>query len=231
MKLPRSIRTVLVIAGAVLFGWWIFQKSPAPNDKAPVAQDSISQANSAITTAPGAVVPSADAALVSTAEMSPATKAQVQVLNEILTSKNDNDPRMDRDLKVLDKETKDAFKAQYKNLAAEKRNDRGTIVFLLGRNIESKEDITFLGEVLNEPPCKSMGDCNKSEITTLDRDHEDHQTGMAVTLAYPQLVTIHSLKNYLNKNPEGPLANQAKDILAQATHSTVPEVAKAAEGN
>lgn len=230
MKLPRSIRTVLVLAGAVLFGWWIFHKSPAPTTKTATASQEAGTPGSTGTPTMDATTPVASA-LVVTAEMSPATKAQVQILNEILISKNDNDPRMDRDLKVLNKETKEAFKAQYKNIAAEKRNDRGTIVFLVGRNIDSKDDMNFLSEVLNEPPCKSISDCNKPEMGTLDRDHEDHQTGMGVTLAYPQLVTIHSLKNYLNKNPEGPLANQAKDILAQATHSTIPEVAKAAEGN
>ncbi|MFM6927842.1 MAG: hypothetical protein ACKOX6_05220 [Bdellovibrio sp.] len=234
MKLPRSLLTALVIAGALFFGWRIFQKPPANNSKEFSNQESAVPENSSpiATVATTALSdPNTAAAAAASSELSPATKAQVQVLNEILTSKNDNDPRMDRDLKVLNKETKEAFKAHYKNLAAEKRNDRGTIIFLIGRNIDSKEDLNFLGEVINEPPCKSLSDCNKAESASLNRDHEDHQTGMAVTLAYPQLVTIHTLKNYLKKTPEGPLANQAKDILAQAKHSNIPEVSKAAEDN
>lgn len=230
MKFPRSLLTVAVIAGALLFGWRIFQRPPAKTTQV-ANQESVVPEGSSTTATATSTTPSTTDATVTTPEMSPATKAQVQVLTEILTSKNDNDPRMDRDLKVLNKETKEAFRSQYKNLAAEKRNDRGTIVFLIGRNIDSKDDLNFLGEVINEPPCKSISDCNKTELGGINRDHDDHQTGMAVTLAYPQLVTIHSLKNYIKKNPEGLLANQAKDILAQAKHSTIPEISKAAEDN
>lgn len=233
MKFPRSLLTILVIAGALLFGWRIFQKTPAKTTKEILTQESVIPENSttAVAATETSATQSATDATVTAPEMSPATKAQVQVLTEILTSKNDNDPRMDRDLKTLNKETKEAFRSQYKKIAAEKRNDRGTIVFLIGRNIDSKDDLNFLGEVINEPPCKSISDCNKSELGGLNRDHDDHQTGMAVTLAYPQLVTIHSLKNYIKNNPDGVLANQAKDILAQAKHSTIPEVSKAAEDN
>ncbi|MGE5086172.1 MAG: hypothetical protein ACM3MG_07695 [Bacillota bacterium] len=232
MKLPRSIANSIVIAGAVLFGWWIFQKSPAPSVKSTSTTEAVTPEPS---TSPGAQELNAPQALsasptTTTAELGPATKAQVQILHEILASKNDNDPRMDRDLKILTTEAKQAFRQEYKTLPTERRNDRGTVVFLIGRNIDSKEDLNFLGEVLNEPPCKSISDCSRTELGGSNRDHDDHQTGMAVTLAYPQLVTIHSLKNYLKKNPDSALANQAKDLLAQAAHSTIPEVVKAAEG-
>ncbi len=65
----------------------------------------------------------------------PQAEEQVRILEDILTTRNDNDPRMDRDLMILNENAKMRFILKYKSLPAEQRNDRGTIVFLLGRNI------------------------------------------------------------------------------------------------
>jgi hypothetical protein len=175
-----------------------------------------------------AAAPSAPSATATVTSDDPQVQAQLQILSEILKSKNDNDPRMDRDLKVLSEASKAKFREAYKALPMESRNDRGTIVFLLGRNIANENDLKFFDEVLSEPACKSIQDCSKDEPGTAHRDHEEHQGGMAVALAYPQMVTLHGLKNYLEKNPNGPVAEKIQDLIAQAKHSAIPEVSKMA---
>ncbi|MDG0817995.1 hypothetical protein [Bdellovibrio svalbardensis] len=154
---------------------------------------------------------------------------QTRILQEILKAKNDNDPRMDTALLVLSENTKILFRQLYKNTQAEKRNDRGTIVFLLGRNISNAADLSFFSEVLNERPCLSLADCSKTETGGLSKEEDEHQGGFAVSLAYPQLVTLHSLDHYLELHGSSELSDKVKDLIAEAKHSSVPEIAQMAE--
>src|SRR5207302_220894 len=89
------------------------------------------------------------------------TDAKLVILDEILRSRNDNDPRLDADFNDLSAETKRRFREKYGALAPEKRNERGTVVYLLGRNINDDRDWDFLREVAGEPPCLSLSDCSK----------------------------------------------------------------------
>lgn len=155
---------------------------------------------------------------------------QLRILEELLKSHNDNDPRMDRELLVLSETAKAMFREKYRSLPAEKRNDRGTIVFLIGRNLSTAQDFAFLDEVIKETPCLSLDDCTKAETGGQNRENDEHQGGFAVSLAYPQLVALHSLEGYLKGSSKNPLAENARNIVAGATHSTIPEISKMAEG-
>ena len=74
----------------------------------------------------------------------PETARKIQILNEIFQSKNDNDPRLDRDFNQLTLEEKQALEQQYDQLSTESRNERGTIVFLIGKNLSTQKDFDFL---------------------------------------------------------------------------------------
>src|SRR6185312_6789894 len=95
----------------------------------------------------GRAAPSAPPAAVSGMQTS-----KVEELKTILLSRNDNDPRLDLDFNGLNAADKRAFRKLYRDTKIEKRNERGTIVYLLGRNLTAPEDWKFLRDVALEPP-------------------------------------------------------------------------------
>lgn len=139
------------------------------------------------------------------------------ILDEIFKNKNDNDPRLDQEFKSLDSLTKKALEEKYDSLKVEQRNERGTIVFLLGKNLQSKNDFEFLKKVLKEPTCLSLQDCKKNPEGI---DPEDLTT-VEITLSYPQIVALKSVENYLDHHPTSVLA---KDVLNQALGAENPYV-------
>lgn len=119
--------------------------------------------------------------------------AQLAMLEEILLSKNDNDPRLDSAFKELSLQAKRLFRQKYRQLPAEERNERGTIIYLLGRNLRSAEDWEFLHTVVNEQPCLSLADCSK-ETRAVPDGH------LSITLAYPALVALKQAERTLNES-------------------------------
>ncbi|MBI2386568.1 MAG: hypothetical protein HYV14_11200 [Elusimicrobia bacterium] len=124
----------------------------------------------------------AAAVLLATIRPGPPPGAEA-VLDEILASRDDNDPRLDRDFLGLPDGTKRRFRDKYRALPRERLNERGTIVYLLGRNLTAPEDWAFLREVAAEPPCLSLADCARPSA-------EPGAAGDDVTLAYPALVAV-----------------------------------------
>ena len=117
--------------------------------------------------------------------------AKLEELETILISRNDNDPRLDLDFNGLSTDDKRLFRKKYREIAAEKRNERGTIVYLLGRNLKTREDWEFFRQVALEPPCLSLSDCSKKPAPGSDEE----ATGDEVTLAYPSLVALRQAGN------------------------------------
>lgn len=111
------------------------------------------------------------------------------LLEELLRAGNDNDPRLDTAFEALDENERAAFRRRYAELPPESRNQRGTIVYLLGRNLRTAEDWAFLRRVVAEPPCRGLSDCAKE-------DGAD-EPGLSVTLAYPALVALEQAKRGL----------------------------------
>jgi hypothetical protein len=122
-----------------------------------------------------------------------AARAKLKELEEILASKNDNDPRLDGDFNELSPEAKRLFRKKYAEIPVEKRNERGTVVYLLGRNLRAPEDWKFLRDVALEPPCLSLSDCSKRPAPGSDEE----ATGDEVTLAYPSLVALRQARRAL----------------------------------
>jgi hypothetical protein len=146
---------------------------------------------------------------------------KIKILTEIFDSKNDNDPRLDKDFNHLSPHTKEALEAKYRELHPEARNERGTIVFLMGRNLNSSKDFEFFSQVIREQPCLSLGKCSE----TGERDNPEENEGVEITLQYPQIVALKSLELYLNKNPESASAIQ---VLREAMKSKSPVVRQTA---
>jgi hypothetical protein len=145
---------------------------------------------------------------------------KLEILNEIFKSKNDNDPRMDQDLKNLSTVDKVVLKEKYNQLPVESRNERGTIIFLLGRNINANEDLSFLDQVFSESKCMSLENCTK---TSDESNSSEHTGSTETTLAYPQIVALKALENYLAQNPQSAAGLEA---LKKASKSPIPLIAQ-----
>jgi len=156
---------------------------------------------------------------------------KLRTLENILESKDDNDARLDSDFNDLSPETKRLFRREYRRMPSENHNERGTIIYLLGRNLKSAEDWTFLREVVSEPACLSLADCSK-EIKAED----DHRAlGNEVTLAYPSLMALKQTERFLEEALKAgrgalssPAAKEAAEVIQAAKSSKVPIVAKTA---
>lgn len=146
------------------------------------------------------------------------SRRPVLLLREILASKNDNDPRLDRDFRNLSPGAKAALRGEYHALAPEDRNGRGTVVFLLGREIAEASDVEFMREVLSEAPCLSPTDCSADLRAPGGAD--SHQiSGMEVSLAYPQLVALKSIEGFLARARGGELAPALRDAAWKAVEA------------
>jgi len=154
--------------------------------------------------------------------VSGAAQAKVELLRSLLRAHNDNDRRLDTEFNGLSPETKELFRREYRALPLEKRNQRGTIVFLLGRNLAEPEDWAFLREVVSEPPCLSLADC-------VGKPSSGGEEGLGdeVTLAYPQLVALKAAERVLAAG--GPSIKEARSVVEAAKRSQAAIVARRAE--
>lgn len=159
-------------------------------------------------------------------------RRQLTILNEILTAKNDNDLRLDTELRDLSPETRAAMTSKYRELSPEKLNERGTIVFLMGRNIQTSEDVAFLREVLEERACLSLSNCSELPAPAAPDSHADHSAeGNPLTLAYPQLTALNSLAQARENSELTPELRSAIDAaLESAKRSPVRAVSVRAKG-
>lgn len=146
-------------------------------------------------------------------------EAKLKVLEEVLRARNDNDPRLDSDFNALAPEAKRLFRLKYAELPAEARNDRGTIVYLLGKNLSAPEDWAFLRGVAGEAPCLSLEDCARKPSATA-------ALGDEVTLAYPSLVALKQAQRALEAG--GPARPEALSVLEAGKASKMPAAAKLA---
>jgi hypothetical protein len=153
-----------------------------------------------------------------------------RLLVDILRTKNDNDPRMDTEFKHLSPGTKALLKERYAAYPPEARNERGTIVFILGRDLPNSgtsEDFVFFDQVANEPPCLSLGDCGKVVKSAPEDAHEESAIG--VTLSYPQQMLVHTLGDFVTQNHDNPLRDDAIRSLQGLSRSPISSVAARAQ--
>jgi hypothetical protein len=150
----------------------------------------------------------------------PAALAKLAELQDVLLARNDNDPRLDGDFNALTPQARRLFREAYARLPPEKRNERGTIVYLLGRNSLDADDWAFLRGVVSEPPCLSLADCGKKPRTS-----DDEAVGDEVTLAYPPLVALNQLEPRIST---GKATADVAAVLAAGRKSASPAVARLA---
>lgn len=144
------------------------------------------------------------------------TDQKVKILDDIFASKNDNDPRLDSEFKNLSAEDRQQLERKYAEQPKEKLNERGTLVFLLGREINNSRDMAFLRSVASETPCMDFNNC--SRLSEGARD--EHENIDDVTLAYPQVVALKSIGNFLNGGShDQQMVKMAQEILGDATRS------------
>ena len=160
-------------------------------------------------------------------DLSPAEQAKWDELKQVLLSKNDNDPRVDKDLKNLSPEFHAQLFKQYQEFPMEKRNERGFVAFLVARDLQSPEDFQFLDGIFNERPCLSLDDCNTPS-------HSDpHLSSLDQTSAnYPQMAALYQVEHQINSGNKifnDPDARDlARQLLSQAEKFPVPMVQKKA---
>ena len=138
-------------------------------------------------------------------------EGRLRLLEEVLRSRNDNDPRLETAFERLTQDEKRLLRAFYAKLPHERRNERGTIVYLLGRNLTSSDDWAFLREVVAEPPRLSLADCSRAA---------PRASGDEVTLAYPALVALRQARRAGDPS-------QAAEVLAAGRASPIAAVVRA----
>lgn len=192
---------MIALSGAFLWGLWTRKSSRIPSS-APIKPT------------PNAILQPRQipAAQKLTQLATPPVRQKVEILRQILKSKNDNDPRLDTEFNHLSSESKQALEREYSKFPPEAKNERGTVVFLIGKNLATQEDFDFLTSVVKENPCLSLADCSHKDGDLSSHDNN----GVAVTLEYSQIVAIKALEKYMTTHPND---SKALDVLHAAEHS------------
>ncbi len=170
------------------------------------------------------------------------SQAQLKILGEVLVSKNDNDPRLDQELRNLGPRTRAKMRELYLTLPQEQLSEKGTLVFLLGRNLQDEKDFKFIQDVLSEPACLSLANCLRSAGSasqagegerpaqgdggTLEAGHP-HDNGVdSVTLIYHQLVAVRMVARLVREDKVN-ASNQewVRKTLEVARRSPIARVA------
>lgn len=148
--------------------------------------------------------------------------AKAAVLNQVLVDQMDNDSRVDRELSKLNQKDRMDFRDKYRSLKPESLKNRGLIVYLLGRNIETQGDLEFLKEVLNERNCLSLENCAVTDGKTLG------EPSLATHLVFPKLMALAALKAKLKVSQSARMRESIESILQNARSSMNPLIVKAA---
>ncbi len=123
---------------------------------------------------------------------------QWKIFQEVIFGRNDNDPRVDQDLRKMSPAMHQALMDAYQKIPLENRNSRGMVAFLIGRDLQTAADAAFLKGIYQEEPCLSMADCSRAEAET-----DPHLSGTVQTsLNYPQLAGLYQLEQRLGANPD-----------------------------
>lgn len=152
------------------------------------------------------------------AKYSAPVQAKLKILEEVLNSKNDNDPRLDSEFEKISDEVKLALIETYGALPKESLNERGTVVFLLGRNITTEKDLEFFQELLVESPCLSLADCSKENM--VENPGDEHLVeSQATTLIYPQLMALRLVSASYGESKNTALKERIRDFFRTAEQS------------
>lgn len=241
----RRFTIVTAIVGLVGIGlwWWLGQTTSRPPEQPAEVSTSAETASGASEENPAESQPAPASSVAEArsetaldrilAALPPADRRKLTILDEVLRSKNDNDPRLDTELKDLSPEMKRALRQYYATFQPEKRNELGTIAFLTARSMSSRKDVEFLKSIVMEKPCRSLADCSRDPPPP--SAEELHVAGITeTTLNYPQLTVLRqSLQQYRlalgAQPPNSALAESIVGIFREATNSNNQRVAEEAQ--
>ena len=138
------------------------------------------------------------------AEAGPTDSEKLRILDDILASRNDNDPRMDHELRLFGPPQDCPDRKISADPAREtERSRHGRLS--RGPEPDSRAGLRFSSGVLGEPACLSLADCEKS-VSKGAGAEDASASAAAVTLAYPQWVALRSLEAYLSQPGAEPAA-------------------------
>jgi hypothetical protein len=220
-KLAGAFILILVI------GWGIWYKTRSPiflDDSSP-AENQSSVDSKKTAEAAGLQVQEADLSVAKSAD-----SPKLKLLKEILLTKNDNDPRLDSEFTSLSPELKQELKQLYHDLPKESLNQRGTVLFVLAKDLSRTQDLEIFGVALTEEACLSFANCSQSPNESPD-DHLDSVN--EVSLLYPQMVALNRLENLIHKadffSHTDDYIREVREILQKATLSKEPRIQQKAE--
>ncbi|MCM0607241.1 MAG: hypothetical protein KA715_14220 [Xanthomonadaceae bacterium] len=205
MKLnnPRAALIVLGLFFVLGLTWWAL----TPKKDQSITEGEVLEVASMLATVPGDST--GQPKQIQTKEKSYSDN-KLDILNQVLSAHDDNDMRLDTELKFLTTEEKRSFIDRYQALPFEDRNGRGTIVFLIGRNLTTQEDFKFISNIFLEPYCRSLANCSEPPKPT---EEDPHLSGTdEVTLSYPQLTAMKALEKLCSEPTTD--SNSAQKSLA-----------------
>lgn len=151
-------------------------------------------------------------------------KTKWSTFETILKTKNDNDPRLDQEFKKLTPQFRNVLYEKFAQLPPEDHSGRGLIVYLIGREISSAEDMQFLKKIYQEQPCLSLPDCK----TAPSKNESHHTSTDQTTLVYEQLSALYLIDKKISENPnllaDAAMRSEFIQVLAQAESFPVPVV-------
>lgn len=155
------------------------------------------------------------------------TIAKLKILDEIFAAKNDNDPRLDTEFNDMTPEMKAALIVSYKSLPKERLNERGTMIFLLGKKIENENDLDFFQDVIAEAPCLSLQDC--SSDSAVEGPGDNHLAeAQETTLIYPQLISLRLVSSNYASTDNTALKERIAEFFKLAQQSPSEYIAEEA---
>lgn len=228
----KKILFLLILSGLAV---WIFTREKSLNRdqiEAPIVDTKVTQELSGKTEGSFSLKPEQKAATeeikVETGGLNPADQKKWQLITESINNPNDNDQRVDSELKDLSSEMHALIREAYAKTKMENRNGRGFLAFLIARDMKTLEDIKFLGEIYQESPCLGMNDCTKQE------DADPHIDSINQTsLNYPQFVTLYQIERRLDAHPEllkdPAFRAEVEGLLREAKQFPAPEISARVE--
>lgn len=160
-------------------------------------------------------------------QLSSTDQKQLKTISEILASRNDNDPRINTELKNLSPDLKIALMEKYKTFKPEQRNEKGMMAFLVSRDLKSVEDLELLKVVFEEPSCLSLADCSKASV-----DQDPHLVSTEnMTLVYPQMATLYQIEQKLKSGSiqDSKFRQDIRNYLSKAASHEVPTIKNKAQ--
>lgn len=154
---------------------------------------------------------------------------KLKIVQEILISENDNDPRINTEFENLSLKLKMSLFDQYQALAGEKRKQKALIVLLLSRQIQTNEDVELLKKVFEDQQCLSLQDC---KVKTTETDF--YNAAMEeIIINYPQMILLYEISKHLSSldSPlrESKLRYEVRPLLAVAVQNGTPAVRSKAQ--